>query len=154
MNVPDGQASASDFDFYEDVDSEHPIPVPNQAGATPSLTSAPSLTPAQHPRLQQLRGMAVPTRNTRLAVTAKRARKPSKKPTPSNKKIKTGTARKPPHKVIVLDSDEDEDEDEDSEIGSDEEEDEKTLGERLEDLESLSVMDSSVSFQNEAWYYF
>jgi hypothetical protein len=146
-NVPDGQASASDFDFYEDVDSEHPIPA-NQAGATPSLILAPSLTLAQHPRLQQLRG-AVPTRNsTRLAVTAKRARKPSKKLTPSNKKIKTGTARKPPHKVTVLDSDEDEDEDD--EIGSDEEEDEKTLGERLEDLESLSVMDSSVSFQNEA----
>ena len=89
--------------------------------------------------------MAIPTQNSScLAVTGKRARKPSKKPTPSNKKIKTGTACKPPHKVTVLDSDED------SEIGSDEEEDEETLGERLEDLESLSIMDSSVSFQNEA----
>jgi hypothetical protein len=43
----DGQASASDFDFYEDSDSIHPV------AATPVSSTSTTLS---HPRLQQLRG--------------------------------------------------------------------------------------------------
>ena len=49
--VPDGQAKASDFDFYEDVSSEHPIPTAVlEAGATAGPThAAPAV--AWHPQI-------------------------------------------------------------------------------------------------------
>jgi hypothetical protein len=57
---PDGQASTSDFDFYEDVDSK--IPINTSPVMTPSVTP---LMPLVHPHLRQLRGdLKMPSKKT------------------------------------------------------------------------------------------
>ena len=85
--VPDGQAKASDFDFYEDVNSEHLIPTAVlEAGATPFTLLAP------HMQLQQLRGTPK-SASTLLCnssrLSAKRPQNSQIKSSPAVKKTKT-----------------------------------------------------------------
>lgn len=122
---PDGQASASDFDFFDDVDSEVPIPLNRLLS-----TATPPVGP-QHRRLEQLRTTSS-TRATRSSL--KRPQEAAAEPTSSTKKAKTVTSRQSKRPIVLDDSEDDPSTDEDDEIPPDE---------RLQNLEGLSAADTS-----------
>lgn len=130
---PDGQASVSDFDFFEDVDSEDPIPV-NQLLST----ATPPIGP-QHRRLEQLRGSG-PASSTRANRSGlKRPQETAPDLTPSTKKAKKVTIVKQKWPIVLDDSEDDHDPSTDEE----DEADEIPPAERLQTLEVLSAADTA-----------
>ena len=117
--------TVSDFDFFEDVDSENPIPV-NQLL---SMAIGP-----QHRRLEQLQGNA-PASSTRANRSGlKRPQETAPDLTPSTKKAKKVTIIKKKRPIVLDDS-------EDDHNPSTDEDNKIPLTERLQNLEVLSAAD-------------
>jgi len=138
--APDGQASAADFDFYEDVDSSLPI------GVT-AVTAPPSASSLPHPRLQELRGRP-------MAPKPKPAKKPAvivsgvRQSNRNKRKLSNPPSARPPKKakqtIVEIDSsdgdnsnDQDDTDDEDNEdLGEDDD-----PSDHLKRLDAMSAQD-------------